>query len=366
LPSYSAFELQKNISIEDLVRNNFGSIRTERYFYRLFEEYSICINTIVPDFNAALNNSILIRGSDTEYCWVDKNRYIVHMNVNTVSNSSLRSAIEAFEYDEDTNSVSIVIYSIEGDKVDDDVHRILSKHKLIKTSRLDGKPGETPVTFAFPSHRGIDYQASSFSPLNLESIKCNYMPKVIEKVESFLEICKEAKHGIFLINGPVGTGKSYLIRSILSEISNSRRGIVCSPPIDFLTEAGLLNSVTSSFKKSIVVFEDIGELVAVDAPSRYENARSNLLNISEGLMALLMDSIFIISFNYEIDKIDPAILRPGRCLGHINVDTLPFEKAKTLVDFDIPRRSYSLAEVYEMRNTGKLIEKEKEALGFKI
>lgn len=167
-----------------------------------------------------------------------------------------------------------------------------------------------------------------------------------------------------VISGPVGTGKSYLIRTLLTEIGN-RRAIVCTPPTRFLEEFGLLAKVASKFRRSLIILEDIGEVVAADAASKMQDARANLLNLTEGFLSLLNDSLVIISFNYAIDKIDPAILRPGRCLANIKIKELPHDRASELVGFKIPPRKYTLAEVYELRRLGvaNFLEKEKAPLG---
>jgi hypothetical protein len=221
-----------------------------------------------------------------------------------------------------------------------------------------------PVVFAWPTKNGIDYRQQSFDKIPLEDIKCNYSENVIDSVTQLLEYMNQVTHGLVVLSGPVGTGKSYLIRSILSEMTQ-RRAVVCTPATHFLEEAGLLTQVVANFQKSIVVLEDVGEVIAIDAATRYVDARSNLLNFAEGFLSLLTDAIIVVSFNYDVDKIDPAVLRPGRCLARIEVKDLPFEQANELVDFDIPNRNYSLAEVYEMRRTGKPIKKETTArVGF--
>ena len=131
--------------------------------------------------------------------------------------------------------------------------------------------------------------------------------------------------------------------------------MVCTPPTHFLVEAGLLSQVAANFRRSLVVLEDVGEVVAQDAAARYVDARANLLNFSEGFLSLLMDAIVIVSFNYTIDKIDPAVTRPGRCLANIRVEELSPKQAQSLLEFEVSPARYTLAEVYEMRRTGEAI-----------
>src|SRR3990172_6430756 len=83
------------------------------------------------------------------------------------------------------------------------------------------------------------------------------------------------------------------------------------------------------------------------------DARANLLNFADGFLSLLTDAIIVLSFNYDMKRIDPAVTRPGRCLAHIEVGRLKYEKAKELVDFELdPKKDYSLAEIFEMKRKG--------------
>ena len=105
-------------------------------------------------------------------------------------------------------------------------------------------------------------------------------------------------------------------------------------------------------RKSIVILEDVGDILMVDGASQYANITANLLNITEGLFSFMSDVIFILTFNYQIDKINPALTRPGRCIGRFEINELKHDHAQELVGFDIPPGDYSLAEVYEMKKNG--------------
>lgn len=243
--------------------------------------------------------------------------------------------------------------------------KILRKFNFDITDNLHAGKG-IPIVFASPSKHGVTYKTRSFDPILLDDIKVNYDSKVIEKINTLLVDMSSASHGLVLINGPVGTGKSYLIRSILTEMKNKgRRAIACLPPTQFFIEADLLTNVITQFRRSCFVFEDVGDLVSIEASSQYMDARSNLLNLTEGFLSLLADSIIIISFNYDISKIDPAIIRPGRCLAHIEVNNLSYDKVKDMIPFDILHREYSLAEVYEMRRLKKPIQSSHIKFGLK-
>lgn len=95
----------------------------------------------------------------------------------------------------------------------------------------------------------------------------------------------------------------------------------------------------------------------MDSPLQESDQRSNLLNLSEGLLSLLADSIIVLSFNHEPSKIDPAVWRPGRCLKYLRVGNLSYEMSESwLGDASklLEKREYSLAELYELKRGGTL------------
>ena len=228
------------------------------------------------------------------------------------------------------------------------------------------KENKTEITFCFPGTVGKIIRADKvFSSLLLQDIKDNYTPDVIVKASNLVNTLRTCTSGVVIINGPVGTGKSFLIRALLSEVKEERRAILCTPPLHFLSEAGLLAQATSAYEKSIVILEDLGDLVAVDNVSKYMNEISNLLNFTDGLLSLLSDTVVILTFNFNVSKISEAVLRPGRCLEHIVVNKLPYEQAKYLVpDKALAQREYSLAEIYSLKRS-EVLQEDLPNIGFR-
>ena len=215
------------------------------------------------------------------------------------------------------------------------------------------KPDLVDITFAFPSSDGVDYRQKDFPGIPFKSISKNYTPDVVSKVKSLIEEIKEVSHGLVLISGPVGTGKSYLIRSILTELKEERTGAVCNPSTYFLSQAGVLSQVVMEMGKSIIILEDIGDLLVTSSAPQFVDAHSNLLNLTEGFLSLLMDAIIIVSCNHNSESIDPAIRRPGRCLADIQIGKLDIPQVRSLLPpiWDsrmLDKKDYSLAEVYEL------------------
>ena len=223
------------------------------------------------------------------------------------------------------------------------------------------------VNFAFQGPRGPTYREGVFDRLPLDTVRNNYPPAVVAQTERLLALMREKTHGLVFLGGPSGTGKSYLIRTILSELRSSRKGLVCSPALDFLRNPGLLLQVASQYKRAIVVLEDVGEVLeqAAQGTGRLEEV-SGLLNLSEGLLSILSDTVLIVSSNVPPDKLNPALLRPGRCLARVEVGKLEHEHAQRWLGRDLPRRAYILAELYALRDGAMPLDSAQEPIGFRL
>ncbi|MBI4203099.1 MAG: AAA family ATPase [Chloroflexi bacterium] len=235
-----------------------------------------------------------------------------------------------------------------------------------RPERTRGRDDTTPMYLAVPDERrGVMVTQHDTPIVAFDQIAGNYTPEVVSKVQALLKQgLKDAKHGIVIISGPPGTGKSHLVHSLLSEVK--RNAVVCNPASTFLREARYLNRVTERFRRSLIVLEDVGEYLSEDNVSAHPDTAATLLNYSDGLLSIVADCLFILTFNADIGRISRAVTRPGRCLAHIHVGHLPHGHAQGLAGFPIPQRNYTLAEVYEMRRTGEVPpEPQKERAGFR-
>lgn len=102
----------------------------------------------------------------------------------------------------------------------------------------------------------------------------------------------------------------------------------------------------------MVVLEDAGELLSVDAHERTGQALSRLLNVSDGLLGQGTNVIVLVTTNEPLRSLHPAVTRPGRCWRTIEFEPLSVDEANGwLAAHDSAARvarPVTLAEVYEV------------------
>jgi hypothetical protein len=210
-------------------------------------------------------------------------------------------------------------------------------------------------------------------------IEGNYHPQVITDFRYAVEAFKkEPSIGrIILLNGEPGTGKTHLIRAMLSEL-DAVFLIVPSNLLEVLDKPEfmpLLLDVREDYEKPIIMIVEDGDLCLVPRESDNISSIASLLNLSDGILGSMLDVKMVISTNANIKDMDEAILRPGRLTKQINVSPLDEKQANEvysrLCGYDAmlpPRKQYTLAEVYEFFNTKDMKEtapkQTKKVIGF--
>ncbi len=211
-------------------------------------------------------------------------------------------------------------------------------------------------------------------------VEGNYSKDVIKDYHYVVESFKKTPSigRIAILNGEPGTGKTHLIRSILSELDCVFL-IVPSNLLEVLDKPEfmpLLLSVREDYEKPIIMIIEDGDLCLVPRENDNISSIASLLNLSDGILGSMLDIKMIISTNAMIKDMDQAILRPGRLCKQINVLPLDYNQSNKVYQrlcekSDVtlpPRKEYTLAEIYEFFNTKDLVENVmpvKRVIGFK-
>ncbi|MGB3946616.1 MAG: AAA family ATPase [Bacteroidia bacterium] len=159
-------------------------------------------------------------------------------------------------------------------------------------------------------------------------IKENYNDDFAPIHDFILSKLKNTSKGIVLLHGAPGTGKTSYIRYLIGNISKRMLFIPTNYAHHIATAE--FTSILSQSPNSIIIIEDAESVLGDRGDGVNGKAVSNLLNISDGILSDCLNIQIICSFNTDLKKIDPALLRKGRLIAKYEFKALETEKAKKL------------------------------------
>ena len=138
---------------------------------------------------------------------------------------------------------------------------------------------------------------------------------------------KKNDKGIVLLHGLPGTGKTTYLRYLIGKIK--KRVMFLSPG----TANNLMNpdfiEMLVNNPNTVVIIED-AENIIMDRRYNSGSSVSNLLNISDGLLADFLNVQLICTFNNSLTLVDSALTRKGRLIAKYEFGKLGVAKAQRL------------------------------------
>lgn len=178
----------------------------------------------------------------------------------------------------------------------------------------------------------------------------------VKRRDFFKRVGRAWKRG-YLLYGPPGTGKSSLVAAMANYL---KFDIYDLQLMNVSSDSGLRRLLLGTANQSILVCEDID--CSVDLPDRKTPAKnakpghglkftlSGLLNCIDGIWSSCGDERIIIFTTNNKDKLDDALLRPGRMDMHIHMSYLGMNGFKTLAStyLDIKHQHWRFREIEEL------------------
>jgi len=243
----------------------------------------------------------------------------------------------------------------------------------ITAGRKD-EPGLTSSTVAIwkqKSNGGGARSDRTLSAKSWEEIQRNYPRTVRRQMEAMVRRnnVDEDEGRLILFHGAPGTGKTTAIRALMHEWGQWCETHLITDPDRMFADSDYLINVLESVegqsaptlgsppgepKWKLVVAEDADPYLRSTARFDAGAALGRLLNATDGLLGQSTKTLVLLTTNEELTRLQPALIRPGRCLTRIEFDHFsPREAGTWFGDGRVgPVGESTLAELFEARRTG--------------
>jgi hypothetical protein len=163
-----------------------------------------------------------------------------------------------------------------------------------------------------------------------------------EKIVNFVK--EDHPESLMLLHGVPGSGKSNLIKNLITECVDD---VIYIPPsmVSVISQPAFVSFMLEN-RGCILLIEDAEEILSIDRNS----GTQNILGMTDGFLRDCMKMRIICTFNCDLKKIDPALMRKGRLYYEYHFGKLSIKDGQRLSDhceLDVKiQEEMTLAEIF--------------------
>jgi len=198
--------------------------------------------------------------------------------------------------------------------------------KEVKSFFNNKKKNENKIEVLFQEGSYTDFRPFDIKQIEID-IDTNYNDdfKPIHEVIIDKLSAKDA-NGLVILYGDPGTGKTHYLR-YLTNVLKKKKLFIPSNMASSLANPDFLSKLEEN-KGAVLIIEDADDILSRKGGEN--SAVANLLNLSDGLLADILNIQIICTFNSPITTIDEALLRKGRVIAKYEFKALNKQKAQAL------------------------------------
>lgn len=166
----------------------------------------------------------------------------------------------------------------------------------------------------------------------------NYDPKVLKAFDRAVADLqsKKPRGRLTILDGPPGTGKTYMVRAFMAAAPDSKFVIVPPHMVKGLADPQLILTFIREVYNDdghpvVLILEDADQCLS-KRKSENMASISAILNLSDGIIGSLLDLRVLATTNTPAQEFDEALLRKGRISAHIEIGKLGNDQLRSIWD----------------------------------
>ena len=224
----------------------------------------------------------------------------------------------------------------------------LLRERLPERKQTTGWDGKIGISLWSMGEGGPGHFSRVLEAPLLDEIADNYSHRTLTRLKYLRSFEPPPENGrLILLHGDPGTGKSHSVMALGAEWRDWADLHLITDPENVFRDPNYLMTVmgggrsyddlidyaepgdelaTRRLQRSeprwkIIVLEDAGEFMSVQARAQTGQALSRLLNMTDGIIGSASRAMLVVTTNERLGDLHPAVSRPGRC--HLEIDFLP-------------------------------------------